>query len=315
MVGGISGVGGFGMSGIGSFYQSRLSENIRNARSAQQAQKGGQVWTARKSPSLETPVEPVKAVRPVSRDEASLPELTARLENDPAAMAGRMRTRYGEVNDEGLFVETGKEGLSPVDGSRKNALEGQLFQAEEALGRNDLTGAEDALQNGAPKLPGLPGQEDEEKIPGLPGQDKAEDEKALDGKPAQGAESAQEALKEGECETCEKRKYQDGSDDPGVSFKTPTNIKPEQAASAVRGHEMEHVVREQAKAGREGREVVSQSVTMHTGICPECGKAYVSGGTTHTVTKADTDNAAQQQDLARQNEEAQKTRTPFSAVA
>lgn len=297
MVGGISGVGSFGMGSVGAFYQSRLSENIRNARGAQQA---GQAWTARKTPSPETPVEPVKAVRPVSRDEASLPELTARLENDPAAMAGRMRTRYGEVGPDGSFVETGKEGLSPAQDSRKNALEGQLFQAEEALGRNDLKGAEDALQNGAPKLPGLPGQEDGEDAPALPGREK--DEEIPDGKPAQGAESAQAALKEGECETCEKRKYQDGSDDPGVSFKTPTNIKPEQAASAVRGHEMEHVVREQAKAGREGRKVVSQSVTMHTEICPECGKSYVSGGTTHTVTRA----ASQQEDYARQEREAQK---------
>ena len=295
------------MGSVGAFYQSRLSENIRNSRAAQQARQP--VWTARKNASPETPVEPVKAVRPISRDEASLPELTARLENDPAAMAGRMRTRYGEMDPEGMFVETGKEGLSPVDGSRKNALEGQLAQAEDALGRNDLKGAEDALLNGAPKA-------EEAKLPGLPGQEgDAEDEKALDGKSAQGAESAQEALEEGECETCESRKYQDGSDDMGVSFQTPTNIKPEQAASAVRGHEMEHVYREQAKADREGRKVVSQNVTMHTEICPECGKSYVSGGTTRTVTKADTDNAAQQQDLARQNEEEQKTRTPFSAVA
>ncbi|WP_297996619.1 hypothetical protein [uncultured Oscillibacter sp.] len=295
------------MGSVGAFYQSRLSENIRNSRAAQQARQP--VWTARKNASPETPVEPVKAVRPISRDEASLPELTARLENDPAAMAGRMRTRYGEIDPEGMFVETGKEGLSPVDGSRKNALEGQLFQAEDALGRNDLKGAEDALLNGAPKA-------EEAKLPGLPGQEgDAEDEKALDGKSAQGAESAQEALEEGECETCESRKYQDGSDDMGVSFQTPTNIKPEQAASAVRGHEMEHVYREQAKADREGRKVVSQNVTMHTEICPECGKSYVSGGTTRTVTKADTDNAAQQQDLARQNEEEQKARTPFSAVA
>ena len=305
------------MGSVGAFYQSRLSENIRNSRAAQQARQP--VWTARKNASPETPVEPVKAVRPISRDEASLPELTARLENDPAAMAGRMRTRYGEIDPEGMFVETGKEGLSPVDGSRKNALEGQLAQAEDALGRNDLEGAEDVLSRGAPdaeegRIPGLPGQEKEDASV-LPGQDKAEDEKALDGKSAQGAESAQEALEEGECETCEERKYQDGSDDMGVSFQTPTNIKPEQAASAVRGHEMEHVYREQAKADREGRKVVSQNVTMHTEICPECGKSYVSGGTTRTVTKADTDNAAQQQDLARQNEEEQKTRTPFSAVA
>ncbi len=305
------------MGSVGAFYQSRLSENIRNSRAAQQARQP--VWTARKNASPETPVEPVKAVRPISRDEASLPELTARLENDPAAMAGRMRTRYGEIDPEGMFVETGKESLSPVDGSRKNALEGQLAQAEDALGRNDLEGAEDVLSRSAPdaeegRIPGLPGQEKEDASV-LPGQDKAEDEKALDGKSAQGAESAQEALEEGECETCESRKYQDGSDDMGVSFQTPTNIKPEQAASAVRGHEMEHVYREQAKADREGRKVVSQNVTMHTEICPECGKSYVSGGTTRTVTKADTDNAAQQQDLARQNEEEQKARTPFSAVA
>ena len=293
------------MGSVGAFYQSRLSENIRNSRAAQQARQP--VWTARKNASPETPVEPVKAVRPISRDEASLPELTARLENDPAAMAGRMRTRYGEIDPEGMFVETGKEGLSPVDGSRKNALEGQLSQAEDALGRNDLKGAEDALLNGAPKA-------EEAKLPGLPGQEgDAEDEKALDGKSAQGAESAQEALEEGECQTCESRKYQDGSDDMGVSFQTPTNIKPEQAASAVRGHEMEHVYREQAKADREGRKVVSQSVTMHSEICPECGKSFVSGGTTRTVTKAETDNAAQQED--RQNEEEEKTRTPFSAVA
>ena len=290
------------MGSVGAFYHSRLSEQLRNARGAQQARQG-QVWTARKSPSLETPVEPVKAVRPVSRDEASLPELTARLENDPAAMAGRMRTRYGDVSPDGLFIETGKEGLSPVDGSRKSALEGQLSQAEDALNRNGLEGAEGVLQNGAP-------QENAAKLPGFPGQGGGED-----GKPVQGAKSAQEALEEGECQTCEERKYQDGSDDMGVSYQTPTNIKPEQAASAVRGHEMEHVYREQAKADREGRKVVSQSVTMHTEICPECGKSFVSGGTTHTVTKADTDNAAQQQDLARQNQEEQKMRPPFSAVA
>lgn len=91
-----------------------------------------------------------------------------------------------------------------------------------------------------------------------------------------------------ECKTCESRKYKDGSDDPGVSFKTPTNIRPENAASAVRAHEGEHVVREQAKAQREGRTVVSQSVTYHTAICPECGTPYVSGGTTRTVTKGTT---------------------------
>ena len=75
---------------------------------------------------------------------------------------------------------------------------------------------------------------------------------------------------------------------------------------------MEHVTREQAKARREDRKVVSQSVTYHTAICPECGKTYVSGGTTRTVTKAN--NEPQQEDTARQDEE-QAQRQPFSAIA
>ena len=90
-----------------------------------------------------------------------------------------------------------------------------------------------------------------------------------------------------ECETCKRREYQDGSNDPGVSFKTPTHISPDQAGSAVRAHEQEHVTREQAKAAREGRKVISQSVSIHTAVCPECGRVYVSGGTTRTVTAKD----------------------------
>ena len=100
-------------------------------------------------------------------------------------------------------------------------------------------------------------------------------------------QSPAEVMEEGECQTCEERKYQDGSNDPGVSFKTATKLSPERAATAVRGHEYEHVVREQAKAEREDRKVVHQSVTLHNEICPECGKVYVSGGETRTVTKAD----------------------------
>lgn len=113
-----------------------------------------------------------------------------------------------------------------------------------------------------------------------------------------GVDAAQKAAEDAECQTCKERKYQDGSDDAGVSFKTPTHISPDQAASAVKGHEMEHVVRERAAAKREDRRVVSQSVTMHTSICPECGRVYVSGGTTRTTTASepDTAEAMQQQD-------------------
>lgn len=122
------------------------------------------------------------------------------------------------------------------------------------------------------------------------------------------AKSAQEVMEEGQCQTCKERKYQDGSNDPGVSFKTPTNIAPEQAASAVRGHEQEHVVREQAKAQRENREIVSQSVTYHTAICPECGKVYISGGTTRTSSRAVEDQPTMES-------ENPNTQAPFSTVA
>lgn len=120
-------------------------------------------------------------------------------------------------------------------------------------------------------------------------------------------QSAQEVFEEAECQTCENRKYQDGSSDPGVSFKTATHLTPEEAASAVRGHEMEHVVRNQAKAAREDRKIVSQSVIIHTDICPECGRVYTSGGTTRTVTSGKSGNAAQQS--------SQGQRPTFSAVA
>lgn len=88
-----------------------------------------------------------------------------------------------------------------------------------------------------------------------------------------------------ECQTCNNRKYQDGSNDPGVSFKSPAKLSPQQAATAVYSHEREHYTREASKAEDEGREVVSNTISIFTSICPECGKTYVSGGDTRTTTK------------------------------
>ena len=67
------------------------------------------------------------------------------------------------------------------------------------------------------------------------------------------------------------------------------------------------MVREQAKAQREDRKVVSQSVTIHTAICPECGDVYVSGGTTRTTTMA---NPVEQSKLAEDDK-----KSGFEAVA
>lgn len=147
----------------------------------------------------------------------------------------------------------------------------------------------------------------------MPGQSGSGGEAAGTGEAqgTQGAEGVQKAAEEGKCQTCEQRKYKDGSNDPGVSFKTATRVAPEQAASAVRGHEREHVVREQAKAKREDRRVVSQSVALKTSICPECGKVYVSGGVTRTTTASN----PEPKDTAQVQAEAQEGRRPFSAVA
>ncbi len=88
-----------------------------------------------------------------------------------------------------------------------------------------------------------------------------------------------------ECETCAERKYQDGSDEMDVSFKSASRIAPEAAASAVRNHEQQHVSNAYQKAGEENGKVLSASVSIHTSICPECGRTYVSGGTTKTSIK------------------------------
>ncbi len=87
-----------------------------------------------------------------------------------------------------------------------------------------------------------------------------------------------------ECQACKKRKYMDVSDDPNVSFKAPTSLPPEAAATAVAAHENEHVRHESMNAARLGRKVVYQSVQIYTAVCPECGRTYVSGGKTTTAT-------------------------------
>ena len=87
-----------------------------------------------------------------------------------------------------------------------------------------------------------------------------------------------------ECETCSSRKYKDGSDE-NVSFKTAQHISPESAASRVRAHEQEHVSNAYTKAAKNNGRVLSANVAIHTAICPECGRSYVSGGTTSTQIK------------------------------
>ena len=87
-----------------------------------------------------------------------------------------------------------------------------------------------------------------------------------------------------ECQTCKNRKYVDGSDEM-VSYKVPTRISPENAGTAVRAHEQEHVNNAYKKAADNNGQVLSATVQIHMGVCPECGKTYVEGGTTSTRIK------------------------------
>ncbi len=87
-----------------------------------------------------------------------------------------------------------------------------------------------------------------------------------------------------ECQTCKNRKYQDGSNE-NVSFKAAAHVSPTAAGSAVRAHEGEHVSNAYTKAAKDGGKVVRASVSIHTSVCPECGRTYVSGGTTDTAIK------------------------------
>ncbi len=84
-----------------------------------------------------------------------------------------------------------------------------------------------------------------------------------------------------ECQTCKNRKYKDGSNEM-VSFKSASHISPESAGARVRAHEQEHVSNAFSKAAEKNGKVLQASVSIHTSVCPECGRVYVSGGTTNT---------------------------------
>ena len=88
-----------------------------------------------------------------------------------------------------------------------------------------------------------------------------------------------------ECQTCKNRKYQDGSNEGNVSFKTAAHVSPQAAGQAVRAHEGQHVSNAFKKAAQDGGKVLQASVAIHTAVCPECGRTYVSGGTTTTKIK------------------------------
>lgn len=110
-----------------------------------------------------------------------------------------------------------------------------------------------------------------------------------------------EAPKTG-CETCQSRKYKDGSNDSGVSFQSARSMPASTAGIRVASHEGEHMTRETAKANKEGDVITNKRVTFQYGCCPECNKMYIKGGLT-SFTKQSTGEgnavAAKQADMLR----------------
>lgn len=119
----------------------------------------------------------------------------------------------------------------------------------------------------------------------------------LDGRNPDNSISSDEDDSQKECQTCKNRKYVDGSDEANVSFKNAAHISPEAAGSAVRAHEGQHVSNAYKKASEDNGKVVSATVSIHTAICPECGRSYISGGVTNTQIKYYNESNPYQQDL------------------
>lgn len=146
----------------------------------------------------------------------------------------------------------------------------------------------------------LPGQEEAAKTPAeklrLSGQEETAKTSAEKADPEEQKKAGRKSSP-ADCKTCKTRKYQDGSDEANVSFKSASHISPEAAGAAVRAHENEHVNNAYNKAAKDNGEVLSATVSIHTAICPECGRSYVSGGTTNTMIKYKNEDNPYQKEL------------------
>lgn len=147
-----------------------------------------------------------------------------------------------------------------------------LYDFENGYGMKDIYGPSDRNGYGTPNIDG-------------------DSQKESSNRKFSGKKSSPE-----ECQTCKNRKYQDGSDEM-VSFKSAAHISPAASASAVRAHEQEHVSNAYKDAAQNNGKVIQASVSIHTAVCPECGRSYISGGETRTQIKYYNEENPYQQDL------------------
>ena len=65
----------------------------------------------------------------------------------------------------------------------------------------------------------------------------------------------------------------------------------------MRAHEQEHVRNAYEKERKGEGKVLQASVQIHTAVCPECGRTYVSGGETTTQIRYYNESNPYQKDL------------------
>mgnify|MGYP000182081211 CR=1 FL=1 len=70
-------------------------------------------------------------------------------------------------------------------------------------------------------------------------------------------------VKKGECQTCAKRKYVDGSNEFNVSFKAPGHISPEDSAAKVMAHEQQHVANAIAEGSKPNKAHICNRIASH----------------------------------------------------
>lgn len=184
--------------------------------------------------------------------------------------------REAATGTSGMTQDAVKAGAAGLTGDKGNVAGADGVQnAAGVPGKpRDTAGIPEAMQNAA----GLP-KSMWDAVFGRGKETSREDAANPDAHKKAGRKSSPE-----ECQTCKERKYQDGSDE-NVSFKAAAHISPESAGARVRAHEGEHVSNAYKEAAENGGKVINASVMIHTAICPECGRTYVSGGTTSTTIR------------------------------
>ncbi len=81
----------------------------------------------------------------------------------------------------------------------------------------------------------------------------------------------------------------------------PTSLRRRRESVWQPMRQKEHVSNAYAKAAEGNGQVVSASVTLRTGVCPECGRVYVAGGETNTTIKYPNETNPYQQERKSQD--------------